>query len=156
MISGNLLPLTNYLANGQYIQVQPIVSKFAERCIFPLLTPKLLYWISGNLLPLTNYLTNGQYIQVQPIVSKFAERCILPLLTTKLLYWISGHLLPLTKLCSHFQHHAHHSEWGYTPSIPPSASISSCYTVRSLLTTNELTKLQIRVLLLFCFRASQA
>ena len=33
VISHHLLPLTNYLANGQYAVVQPIVSKFAERCI---------------------------------------------------------------------------------------------------------------------------
>ena len=29
----HLLPLTNYLSNGQYAKVQPIASKFAERCI---------------------------------------------------------------------------------------------------------------------------
>jgi hypothetical protein len=33
-----LLPLTNYLVNGQYVLVQPIASKFAERCICSLLT----------------------------------------------------------------------------------------------------------------------
>ena len=32
-ITAHLLPLTNYLSNGQYAQVQPIASKFAERCI---------------------------------------------------------------------------------------------------------------------------
>ena len=34
----HLLPLTNYLVNGQYALVQPIVSKFAERCICTILT----------------------------------------------------------------------------------------------------------------------
>ena len=34
----HLLPLTNYLVNGQYAIVQPIASKFAERCIYYLLT----------------------------------------------------------------------------------------------------------------------
>ena len=33
VIGDHLLPLTNYLVNGQYAQVQPIASKFAERCI---------------------------------------------------------------------------------------------------------------------------
>ena len=30
-ITAHLLPLTNYLINGQYAQVQPIAAKFAER-----------------------------------------------------------------------------------------------------------------------------
>ena len=30
-ITAHLLPLTNYLINGQYAKVQPIASKFAER-----------------------------------------------------------------------------------------------------------------------------
>ena len=33
VIRHHLLPLTNYLVNGQYGLVQPIASKFAERCI---------------------------------------------------------------------------------------------------------------------------
>ena len=33
VIRHHLLPLTNYLGNGQYAIVQPIASKFAERCI---------------------------------------------------------------------------------------------------------------------------
>ena len=33
VIRDHLLPLTNYLVNGQYAQVQPIASKFAERSI---------------------------------------------------------------------------------------------------------------------------
>ena len=33
VIRHHLLPLTNYLVNGQYAIVQPIASKFAERCI---------------------------------------------------------------------------------------------------------------------------
>ncbi len=33
VIRHHLLPLTNYLVNGQYVKVQPIDSKFAERCI---------------------------------------------------------------------------------------------------------------------------
>ena len=73
MIGQHLLPLTNYLVNGQYGLVQPIVSKFAERCIYYLLTTN--YDVIGqHLLPLTSYLGNGQYAIVQPIVSKFAER----------------------------------------------------------------------------------
>ena len=75
VIKVHLLPLTNYLVNGQYAIVQPIVSKFAERCICTILTTKL-YAVIAHLLPLTNYLVNGQYALVQPIVSKFAERCI--------------------------------------------------------------------------------
>ena len=39
VIAAHLLPLTNYLANGQYAKVQPIGSKFAERCICTTLTP---------------------------------------------------------------------------------------------------------------------
>ena len=35
---GNLLPLTNYYSNGQYVGVQPIAIKFAWRCISPPLT----------------------------------------------------------------------------------------------------------------------
>ena len=37
-ITAHLLPLTNYLDNGQYAKVQPIVSKFAERCICTILS----------------------------------------------------------------------------------------------------------------------
>ena len=40
VITAHLLPLTNYLSNGQYVQVQPIASKFAERCICTILTTK--------------------------------------------------------------------------------------------------------------------
>ncbi len=40
VIVAHLLPLTNYLANGQYAKVQPIDSKFAERCICTTLTPR--------------------------------------------------------------------------------------------------------------------
>ena len=32
-IRHHLLPLTNYLVNGQYVKVQPIAKKSAERCI---------------------------------------------------------------------------------------------------------------------------
>ena len=32
-IRHHLLPLTNYLGNGQYVKVQPIASKFVECCI---------------------------------------------------------------------------------------------------------------------------
>ena len=42
VIAAHLLPLTNYLANGQYALVQPIDSKFAERCICTTLTPSCL------------------------------------------------------------------------------------------------------------------
>ena len=38
VIIAHLLPLTNYLVNGQYVIVQPIASKFAERCICTILT----------------------------------------------------------------------------------------------------------------------
>ena len=38
MIRQHLLPLTNYLGIGQYALVQSIASKFAERCIYYLLT----------------------------------------------------------------------------------------------------------------------
>ena len=50
VITAHLLPLTNYLSNGQYVQVQPIASKFAERCICTILTTK---WegIAAYLLP---------------------------------------------------------------------------------------------------------
>ncbi len=40
VINHHLLPLANYLSNGQYAIVQPIASKFAERCIWCLLTTK--------------------------------------------------------------------------------------------------------------------
>jgi hypothetical protein len=33
VIRHHLLPLMNYLVNGQYHKVQPIVKKFTERCI---------------------------------------------------------------------------------------------------------------------------
>ena len=33
VIRDHLLPLMNYLVNGQYYKVQPIVKKFTERCI---------------------------------------------------------------------------------------------------------------------------
>ena len=42
VIRQHLLPLTNYLGNGQYALVQPIASKFAERCICTTLTPSCL------------------------------------------------------------------------------------------------------------------
>ena len=32
-IRHHLLPLPNYLGNGQYVKVQPIASKFVECCI---------------------------------------------------------------------------------------------------------------------------
>ena len=44
MIRQHLLPLTNYLVNGSYDQVLPIASKFAERCIYCLLTRN---WVVG-------------------------------------------------------------------------------------------------------------
>ena len=40
VITAHLLPLTNYFSNGQYALVQPIASKFAERCICTILTTK--------------------------------------------------------------------------------------------------------------------
>ena len=42
VIKVHLLPLTNYLVNGQYAIVQPIASKFAERCICTILTTNML------------------------------------------------------------------------------------------------------------------
>ena len=48
VIAAHLLPLTNYLANGQYALVQPIDSKFAERCICTTLTPSNLAWERGD------------------------------------------------------------------------------------------------------------
>ena len=42
VIKVHLLPLTNYLVNGQYAIVQPITSKFAERCICTILTTNML------------------------------------------------------------------------------------------------------------------
>lgn len=37
MKCSNLLPLTKYFVNKQYVQVQPIDENFAERCISLLL-----------------------------------------------------------------------------------------------------------------------
>ena len=42
VIKVHLLPLTNYLVNGQYAIVLPIASKFAERCICTILTTNML------------------------------------------------------------------------------------------------------------------
>ena len=42
VIISHLLPLTNYLVNGQYGLVQPIASKFVERCICTILTTNML------------------------------------------------------------------------------------------------------------------
>ena len=41
-ITAHLLPLTIYLINGQYAKVQPIASKFAERCICTILSTNML------------------------------------------------------------------------------------------------------------------
>ena len=48
MIAAHLLPLTNYVGNGQYALVQPIASKFAERCICTTLTPSNFAWERGD------------------------------------------------------------------------------------------------------------
>ena len=50
-ITAHLLPLTNYLNNGQYAKVQPIASKFAEQSICTILS--------------TNWLAPGMLIYVQ-------------------------------------------------------------------------------------------
>ena len=42
VIKVHLLPLTNYLVNEQYAIVQPLASKFAERCICTILTTNML------------------------------------------------------------------------------------------------------------------
>ncbi len=47
VISGHLLPLTNYLSNGQYVKVQPIAKKFAER---KYLTTSDNKWLASKIL----------------------------------------------------------------------------------------------------------
>ena len=60
MIVAHLLPLTNYLSNGQYALVQPIASKFAERCICTTLTTNWVNTIHGGV----------QYVLDNPLIFK--------------------------------------------------------------------------------------
>ena len=72
----HLLPLTNYLVNGQYAQVQPIDSNFAERCICTILTTKS--WLSKCSFALSKLrffeLHNAASKREQRPLADYAER----------------------------------------------------------------------------------